>query len=53
MGGWWWWWVGGGGGVVVWWWCFGGGVQSHNHVKPNSVELSEVVLRLSWDCDNS
>ena len=26
-----------------------GGVQSHNHVKPNSVE---VVLRLSWGCDN-
>ena len=24
-------------------------MQSHNHVKPNSVE---VVLRLSWDCDN-
>ena len=31
--------------VVVGW----GGVQSHNHVKPNSVE---VVLRLSWGCDN-
>ena len=27
----------------------GGGVQSHFHVKPNSVE---VVLRLSWGCDN-
>ena len=26
------------------------GVQSHNHVKPNSVE---VVLRLSWGCDNN
>ena len=26
----------------------GGGVQSHFHVKPNSVE---VVLRLSWGCD--
>ena len=25
------------------------GVQSHNCVKPNSVE---VVLRLSWGCDN-
>ena len=37
MGGW-----GGGGG--------GGGVQSHFRVKPNSVE---VVLRLSWGCDNS
>ena len=31
----------GGGGV--------GGVQTHFHVKPNSVE---VVLRLSWGCDN-
>ena len=31
-------------------WVVGGGVsvQSHNHVKPNSVE---VVLRLSWGCD--
>ena len=27
----------------------GGGVQTHFHVKPNSVE---VVLRLSWGCDN-
>ena len=27
----------------------GGGVQSHFHVQPNSVE---VVLRLSWGCDN-
>ena len=27
----------------------GGGVQSHFRVKPNSVE---VVLRLSWGCDN-
>ena len=35
--------VGGVGGV-------GGGVQTHFHVKPNSVE---VVLRLSWGCDNS
>ena len=26
-----------------------GGVQSHFRVKPNSVE---VVLRLSWGCDN-
>ena len=26
----------------------GGGVQSHFHVKPNSVE---VVLRLSWGCE--
>ena len=34
-------WVGGGG---------GGGVQSHFHVKPNSVE---VVLRLSCGCDKS
>ena len=34
--------VGGGGG--------GGGVQSHFHVKPNSVE---VVLRLSWGCDKN
>ena len=34
-------WVGGGG--------VGGGVQTHFHVKPNSVE---VVLRLSWGCDN-
>ena len=31
------------------WWGGWGGVQSHNHVKPNSVE---VVLRLSWGCDN-
>ena len=30
-------------------WVGWGGVQSHNHVKPNSVE---VVLRLSWGCDN-
>ena len=28
----------------------GGGVQSHNHVKPNS---AEVVLRLSWGCDKN
>ena len=28
-----------------WWVGWGGGVQSHFHVKPNSVE---VVLRLSW-----
>ena len=28
----------------------GGGVQSHFRVKPNSVE---VVLRLSWGCDNN
>ena len=34
-------WVGGG---VGW-----GGVQTHFHVKPNSVE---VVLRLIWGCDN-
>ena len=27
----------------------GGGVQTHFRVKPNSVE---VVLRLSWGCDN-
>ena len=27
----------------------GGGVQTHFHVKPNSVE---VVLRLSWGYDN-
>ena len=27
----------------------GGGVQIHNHVKPNSVE---VFLRLRWGCDN-
>ena len=27
----------------------GGGVQTHFRVKPNSVE---VVLKLSWDCDN-
>ena len=34
----------------VWWggWV-GGGVQTHFRVKPNSVE---VVLRLSWGCDN-
>ena len=32
------------------WWVGGVGVLSHNHVKPNSVE---VVLRLSWGCDNS
>ena len=31
-------WVAGGGGVVGWW--SGGGVQSHNRVKSNSVELS-------------
>ena len=32
------------------WVVVGGvGVQSHFHVKPNSVE---VVLRLSWGCDN-
>ena len=34
-------------------WVGGGwvaGVQSHFRVKPNSVE---VVLRLSWGCDNS
>ena len=32
-------------------WVGGGvdGVQTHFHVKPNSVE---VVLRLSWGCDN-
>ena len=36
---------GGVGGGVGW-----GGVQSHFRVKPNSVE---VVLRLSWGCDNS
>ena len=35
-------WVGGGGVGG------GGGVQTHFHVKPNSVE---VVLRLSWGCD--
>ena len=34
--------VGGGGGGV--------GVQTHFHVKPNSVE---VVLRLSWGCENN
>ena len=28
----------------------GGGVQTHFHVKPNSVE---VVLRLSWGCNNN
>ena len=44
MGGWW-----GGGGGGVRWGGGGGGVQSHFHVKPNSVE---VVLRLSWGCDN-
>ena len=27
----------------------GGGMKSNNRVKPNSVE---VVLRLSWGCDN-
>ena len=27
-----------------------GGVQSNFYVKPNSVE---VVLRLSWGCDNT
>ena len=27
----------------------GGGMNSNNSVKPNSVE---VVLRLSWGCDN-
>ena len=27
----------------------GGGVQTHFHVKPNSVEF---VLSLSWGCDN-
>ena len=34
-----------------WWggWWGGVGVQTHFHVKPNSVE---VVLRLSWGCDN-
>ena len=33
-----------GGGVGV------SGVNSNNHVKPNSVE---VVLRSSWGCDNN
>ena len=31
------------------WWGGVGGVQTHFRVKPNSVE---VVLRLSWGCDN-
>ena len=35
--------------MVVVGWVGWGGVQSHNHVKPNSVE---VVLRLSTGCDN-